>query len=358
VAFTNGPTPLLSDVETQPAIALGADRVPIVAYYNDTLDDLSVVRCVAACGGVSGTAIETSGSVGWAPSIAIGSDGLAVISYSGAAGIGVKVRHCSDVACSASTATNLDPAAAANTPSSIAIGSDGFPIVAYEFGTDVRTAKCGDVLCTPGLATFKTHTTAVQDHLSISIVIGSDGLPVIVHQTGDADLAVTRCVDVACTSSSQVIADNQTVNVGHDAAVAIGADGFPVIAHRTLPLGTEVSSDLRITRCTNLACSSAVSTTVDAGANQVGYGSSIAVGADGVPVIAYRDETANTLKVARCTDATCGAVEIVPTDAGPGSGGLTSLIIDAFGLPVIAHADTTTNVDIRLTILTNQGWGP
>jgi hypothetical protein len=358
VAFTNGPTPLLSDVETQPAIALGADRLPIVAFFNDTVDDLYIVRCLAACGGIATTPVEQSGSVGYAPSIAIGSDGLAVIAHSRQIGTGLFVRHCSNVACDASTGVTIDAGAATATPSSIAIGTDGFPIIAYPVGSDVRTVHCGDVLCTPGLIATTTHTTPVVDGFYISVAIGSDGLPVIAHQTGDADLAVMRCTNVACSASTQVIGDNQSVPLGYDAAVAIGVDGFPVVAHRILTGGTLVSADLRITRCTNLACSSVVSTTVDSGPNQVGEFASIAVGADGVPIVAYRDETANTLKVARCADIGCTAVEPIPTDAGAGSGFGTSMVIDALGLPVIAHMDNTTNQDIRVTILTNQGWGP
>jgi hypothetical protein len=358
VALTNGPTPLLTDSETQPAIALGADRLPIVAFFNDTVDDLYIVRCLAACGGTASIPIESAGSVGWAPSIAIGSDGLAVIAHGRSIGTGLSVRHCSNVACDASTGVTIDASAATGTPSSIAIGTDGLPIIAYPIGNNVRTAHCGDVFCTPGLIAFTTHATPADDGLSISVVIGSDGLPVIVHQTGVGDLAVMRCTNVLCSSSTQVIADDQSVALGFDAAVAIGVDGFPVIAHRILTDGTLVSADLRITRCTDLACSSAVSTTVDSGANQVGEFASIAIGADGVPIVAYRDETANTLKVARCTDARCTAVESIPTDAGAGSGYLTSMVIDALGLPVIAHADSTSNSDIRITILTNQGWGP
>lgn len=222
----------------------------------------------------------------------------------------------------------------------------------------MRTAKCSDVVCTPGLAAITTHATPVADGGNVTIVIGSDGLPVIVHLTGNGDFAVTRCANVACTSSAQVIADNQSVLLGLDASAAVGADGFPVIAHRILTNGFEDGSDLRITRCTTLTCSSAVSTTVDASANRVGYFTSIAVGADGVPIVAHRDDTASELKISRCTDAACTAVETIPNDAGPGSGFTASMITDAFGLPIIAHADGTTNSDIRVTILTSQGWGP
>jgi hypothetical protein len=98
-----------------------------------------------------------------------------------------------------------------------------------------------------------------------------------------------------------------------------------------------------------------VSTTVEAVANRTGYTPSIAIGADGVPIIAHRDETVGVLKISRCTDVPCAAAETISNDAGPSSGAQPSMIIDALGLPAIAHIDTN---DIRVTIATNQGWGP
>jgi hypothetical protein len=46
-------------------------------------------------------------------------------------------------------------------------------------------------------------------------------------------------------------------------------------------------------------------TTVDDPADQVGDYNSIAIGTDGVPVISYHDDTADTLKVAHCGTLTC-----------------------------------------------------
>lgn len=46
-------------------------------------------------------------------------------------------------------------------------------------------------------------------------------------------------------------------------------------------------------------------TTVDDAANEVGLYTSIAIGADGLPVISYYDASAHALKVAKCGTRSC-----------------------------------------------------
>ena len=48
-----------------------------------------------------------------------------------------------------------------------------------------------------------------------------------------------------------------------------------------------------------------VFTTVDDPVNSVGRHSSIAIGADGLPVISYQDITAGALRVLKCGTRTC-----------------------------------------------------
>lgn len=64
---------------------------------------------------------------------------------------------------------------------------------------------------------------------------------------------------------------------------------------------------LRVTHCGNAACTAGnVSTTVDDPANSVGTHTSIAIGADGLPVISHLDETAQALRVTKCGTPACG----------------------------------------------------
>jgi len=95
--------------------------------------------------------------------------------------------------------------------------------------------------------------------------------------------------------------DDPANSVGQDTSIAIGTDGRPVISYRDNTAGA-----LKVAKCTNAACTGAAAiTTVDDPANNVGFDAAIAIGADGLPVISYRDNTAAALKVAKCGTRSC-----------------------------------------------------
>ena len=84
-------------------------------------------------------------------------------------------------------------------------------------------------------------------------------------------------------------------------SIAIGSDGFPVISYRD-----NTNNALKVAHCTNVVCTSSGTTTVD-NAVFVGFWTSIAIGTDGFPVISYRDGTNTALNVAHCNDPSCSS---------------------------------------------------
>ncbi|MBN1976355.1 MAG: hypothetical protein JW918_03040 [Anaerolineae bacterium] len=56
--------------------------------------------------------------------------------------------------------------------------------------------------------------------------------------------------------------------------------------------------------CNDAACSGATLTTLDSGGD-VGLYTSVTIGADGLPLISYYDQTNYDLKVAHCSDVFC-----------------------------------------------------
>ena len=83
---------------------------------------------------------------------------------------------------------------------------------------------------------------------------------------------------------------------GSDTSIAIGADGLPVISF--LGRDTEQQAVLKVAKCANAACTGTSTITsvddppnVDFGDN-VGYGSSIAIGATACPSSVTRTSTA------------------------------------------------------------------
>ena len=133
--------------------------------------------------------------------------------------------------------------------------------------------------------------------------IGADGLPVISHFDATArTLRVTHCGNAVCT------AGNVTTTVD-DPANQVGSDTRDRHRRRRLPDHQPprlTAGALRVTHCGNAACTAGnLSTTVDDPGNFVGYSTSIAMGSDGLPVIAHLDGDADASRVAKCGTRAC-----------------------------------------------------
>ncbi len=136
---------------------------------------------------------------------------------------------------------------------------------------------------------------------------------------------VAKCGNASCSSVTLRTLD-ATGDVGRFTSITIGADGFPVIAYYDY-----TNEDLKVAKCGDASCSpgSVTLRTLDSTGN-VGYDASITIGADGFPIISYRDLTNQNLKVAKCGDASCspGSVTLRTLDtAGEDVGGFTSITI-------------------------------
>src|SRR5262245_31578921 len=76
------------------------------------------------------TTLDSAGSVGGFASVAIGSDGLGLISYYDATNQALKVAHCSNPGCTAATLTTL---ATGVVPSrtAVTVGGDGRGLILF-----------------------------------------------------------------------------------------------------------------------------------------------------------------------------------------------------------------------------------
>ena len=319
------------------SIAIGADGLPVIAHWDVGNGDLRVAKCVnAACTGTSTLgAVDSAGDAN--TSIAIGADGLAVIAYYDAGDL--KVAKCANAPCTTGTSTlsTVDSVGTLGEYASIAIGADGLPVIAYQNATnaDLKVAKCINADCT-GVSTLTTVDPTGNVGQYTSIAIGADGFPVIAYQDAtNANLKVAKCVNVACTGVSTLsTVDNSAGSVGLFTSIAIGVDGLPVIAYYD-----DTNDDLKVAKCANAACSGVSTLSIVDSAGSVGQYASIAIGADGLPVIAYRDFTNLDLKVAKCANAACaaGTSTLSTVDSAGDVGPYASIAIGADGLPVIAY---------------------
>src|SRR5262245_34500471 len=159
------------------------------------------------------TMVDVGGDVGRHPSLAIGADGLGLIAYWDLTNRNLKVAHCANVPCTSATVSIIDSGDVTEFGGvELAIGADGRGIVAYYDGTldAVRTAHCNDLACTT--ATLRTIETAFTGH--IGLAIGADGLPLLAYTD------ITRLHTAHCT-----VADCSSVTVSD---VGPAPDGRPV----------------------------------------------------------------------------------------------------------------------------------
>jgi hypothetical protein len=214
------------------------------------------------------------------------------------------VTHCGNAACTAgNVSTTIDNPKTnfVGHQTSIAIGADGLPIVSYQDLTAnaLRVTHCGNADCTAGNVSTAVNAGPGDIGGYSSIAIGADGLPVISHSENVAGaLRVTHCGNAACTAGNvSTTVDDPANGVGEFTSIAIGADGLPVISHHDQTAGA-----IRVTRCGNADCTSGnVSTTMDAAAAP----GAIAIGGDGLPIISYQGAFASTLRVMKCGTPTC-----------------------------------------------------
>ena len=149
-----------------------------------------------------------------------------------------------------------------------------------------------------------------------------------------------HCAEPGCSTGTESII--QAWGAGFDGwgfpSVAIGTDGLPVIAYNELdtfyglePIRNEA---LHVAHCLDVACEAWTHSAIEEGRTDF---VSMDIGGDGFPFIAYH--AGGALKVAHCDDVACVSSTITTVDPGPGVGMFASLAVDPFGTPMVAYYD-------------------
>jgi hypothetical protein len=332
------------------SLVLGRGGDPVVSFYDTdaatadgSVGGLWIARCVdPGCLGQSIKSHVTNWGAGTYGSVAIGTDGNPVVSYydfhqpcqfcDPAADL--IVAHCVDASCTGHTDTAVDTNGDVGQWTSLKIGDDGKPVIAYFDATNgaLKVAHCDDAACAGGNETLSTVDYPGSIGSQISLVIGNDGNPVIAYYALPGALKVMHCDDPACAHGGETIHYVDTAgDVGQFASLAIGFDGNPVVSYYD-----STNGDLKIAHCDDPDCASAARTTVDTGGNaDVGRWTSLAIDFEGNPVVSYVDATNSDLELARCSDPACTASTVTRLD---GLWSLsTSLAIGTDGKPVVAY---------------------
>ena len=190
-----------------------------------------------------------------------------------------------------------------------------------------RVAAHGRVIDSRGRADHGSISAWTTAGATPDITVGADGLPVIVHHNPSRGVNyLTRCADLGCNEASSKTLPLGAAGFG--LAVAIGVDGLPVIA------STSTGDDTRlvISRCSSPTCLDAEFRTLDSGTFS-GRQPAMIISVDESPIVVHIAGTDPA--VTRCGDATCttsttSTIDLVGTTADP------DIAMGANGKPVIA----------------------
>ncbi|MEX2013826.1 MAG: hypothetical protein WD896_00535, partial [Parcubacteria group bacterium] len=236
---------------------------------------------------------------------------------------------------------------------SIVLDSSGFPVVSYEDTTnnDLRVMHCNDVNCSGGDESIETVDSTDLVGERSSIALDASGFPVIAYYKRSGDvMRLLHCNDANCAGGNESIEDLDSAGAanGGQISLALDADGFPVVALYQFNGGA-----FKIVHCNDANCSGgneSVQTISASGA--IGRGLSLVLDSSGFPVVSFYDETGRSgdgslLKLLHCNDANCAggneSTETVGSSLGALFSANTSLKLDSSGFPVISYWEATNN---------------
>ena len=355
----------LGDDSFQPSIAIGVDGLPLISFFrgsDSTHGGLHVMHCnTLDCTSydIYKIDIDTSDYVGTLSSLVIGQDGLGFIAYADGLNNRLMVAHCADVAC---TETDRSPISVYSgggvyslVSTSAAIGVDGYPLIsflAYRGSGDdvVYAAHCEDIYCSSFEITQVLALSSIE--YETSLTIGADGFGLIAfHNDTTGDLLVAHCRNIECNSVLTMPVDTSS-DVGVDNAITLGRDGLGLIAYYS-----ETDGALKVAHCNTIVCDTATSVILDNDADNI-YGAwpSITIGSDGLGLIVYDAYVGvnEYIKAAHCSDITCSSAVIYNIeDLGKTDmAGVASVTIGTDGMPIITYYNPETT-DLKVMHCSN-----
>ncbi|MBI2633443.1 MAG: hypothetical protein HYW78_03610 [Parcubacteria group bacterium] len=312
-------------------LTIASDGSPIMAYPADLSTALKVIKCgnLSCSANNTITTVNTTNDGGQYPSIAIGTDGLPVISHYGPAGPnGFKIAKCTTATCSTATITTLEVEGNLGRNTSIAIGTDGLPVAVYfnNWG-NLKIAKCSNTSCTAATITQLDGGNVLSN---ASIAVRTDGLPIISYEAADA-LKIVRCTNVSCSTFSITTADTLDSGWSGGTAITIGSDTFPMVAY------SRGTSQVAFLKCGNTTCDSG--NTTSSIASETNENISLALDERGMPRVIY-NLTTGILKMISCGTVACSANNTsVTLDTSMFKA--LSLTYGADGLPLMTYIDVS-----------------
>jgi hypothetical protein len=339
------------------SVAIGTDGLALISYLDDGQGALKVAHCSnPACTSatLSTVAGPPPGHAGITTAdLAVGADGLGLIVYSGPPVL--YAAHCSNLECSSATISAVyawSVSVGAVGEVSQAQGPDGRSLVLFgtanRFSTEVDLAHCSDAPCSTATVTLVSGLP-FSDHLPGGIAIGPDGLAVLAFTYyASGPPPPHRNLVVSCMSGPGPYLEGDRAF-----SVAVGADGLGLVVYTTAGTG------LQVAHCT---AGPSLGTAVLDASGPI-QDATVARGVDGLGLIAY--VSGDDLKVAHCSDAACSSATVTVLDSAArvldngmaiGADGLG--LISYHDLPLegggdlkVAHCENVACTSATITIL-------
>jgi hypothetical protein len=190
------------------------------------------------------------------------------------------------------------------------LDTNGFPVVVGQGfvigqGNGLVLIHCHDVLCSGYDANLIFPGTLSSTKPSIAI--NADGYPIMAFDDGSS-LGVLNCLNPGCTQHQGRRLDTTSslsAKGVRPTSIAIGADGFPLVSY-VLKDGAA-----RVVHCASVDCLTGSPVITDLSANTLGSApkvdTSVAIGPDGLGLIALGG---NALVVAHCLDLSCTSTSV------------------------------------------------
>jgi hypothetical protein len=320
----------LGDVGKHPALAVGPDGLPVVAFDDGSAGRVRVARCGdPTCSAIGAT--TDAGPIGTvflttAAYVAVGPGGAWIARAVGDPARIELRRVCPEPATDACTAAGPVDLGPGQDPS-LRVRSDGRPVVLFgSMGSgDSQLVVCGDTACSLG----NVVTTVPVGATERSFVIGADGRPIIAA-TQAGQLGVLSCLDETCAETTWT-----SVDAARQPRIALGPEGRPVLAALS-------GRSLILYRCADMACASGSRSTLadlgppPSGADEVVF-LDLEVGLDGRAFVSLSD--AAELRLIGCLTVACNeAARIVLDRTSPDFAVTHALGVDRSGRPFIVYA--------------------
>jgi hypothetical protein len=340
------------------SLELDADGKPVIGYYDPINLDVRIIHCGdadCASGNISTAPDPTGNDVGRYLSLELDPAGNPVVSYQDHTSDDLKVLHCGNANCTSSNVFHTpDTDGVAGIGTSLKLDTGGNPVIAEIGGGELRIVHCGTSTCGSGNSIASPVDSGSQP-LEPSLALDAAGYPVVsFYSSATHSLALLHCGDVNCTAGGSVVTLDSSG--GRYSSLALSGAGNPVIAYFDV-----ADARLRVMHCGNPNCTAGDVIAQPEAINT----DSISLQLDelGYPVVAYHDQGNQTLKVLHCRNADCTALGnpiYAPDPLGNASndvGLFASLALDAQGYPVVAYKYNNA-AQLRVLHCGNQTCGP